>query len=314
MVKRDELRLLTKIATLYYTEGRKQSDIAKQLDLSQSFVSRALSRCVKEGIVKISVVQPANIYMDLESAIQRKYGISQAIVVDVDESADDEAVKTAIGSAAAHYVETSLRSNELVGISAWSGTLRAMVEQLHPLSTKAAGVVQLLGGVGINGNVQATMLTYSLANVLNCQPHLLPSQSIERTVSYKQNLLGTDEVGKVVAMFEDVTLALVGIGMLEPSTLLKNSGNYYEQDMLALLAQRGAVGDICLHYFDEHGVPVLGDEEDPVIGMDLKLVKACPRVVALAGGIDKAQAIRGALSGGYIDVLIVDEPTAQLLL
>ncbi|MBX0000943.1 sugar-binding transcriptional regulator, partial [Escherichia coli] len=53
MAKQDEQRLLVKIATLYYLEGRKQSDIAQLLSLSQSFISRALTRCQKEGVVKI---------------------------------------------------------------------------------------------------------------------------------------------------------------------------------------------------------------------------------------------------------------------
>lgn len=313
MLKRDEQRLFIKIATLYHTGRQKQSDIAKQLDLSQSFVSRVLSRCVNEGIVKISVVQLANVYLNLESAIQNKYDIAQAIVVDVDEDAEDDKIISAIGSATAHYLQTTLHGNELVGVSAWSNTIRSMVEQLHPLNIKTNGVVQLLGGVGVNGNVQATMLTYSLAKLLNCPSYLLPSQSIEHTVDYRLNLMRTDEVGKVVDMFKDVTLALVGIGMLEPSVLLKNSGNYYQQDMLAKLARRGAVGDICLHYFNKQGKPVLTKDEDPVIGMDLDLLKRCPRVVALAGGVDKAQAIKGALTGGYIDVLVIDKNTAKLL-
>ncbi|MEI8634592.1 hypothetical protein P4S72_26385 [Vibrio sp. PP-XX7] len=88
--------MLVKIATLYYEEGKKQSLIAQELDLSQSFVSRALTRCVKEGLVKISVVQPPNIYLNVESQIQKKYGINQAIVVDVEDSTDDGLVKKAI--------------------------------------------------------------------------------------------------------------------------------------------------------------------------------------------------------------------------
>lgn len=61
MSKQDEQRLLVKIATLYYSENKKQSEIASLLHLSQSFVSRALTRCQKEGLVKITVVQPTNI-------------------------------------------------------------------------------------------------------------------------------------------------------------------------------------------------------------------------------------------------------------
>lgn len=43
--------------------------------------------------------------------------------------------------------------------------------------------------------------------------------------------------------------------------------------MLQVLADRGAVGDICLHYYDKHGQPVLQDDEDPVIGMALDKIK-----------------------------------------
>ncbi|HKN04297.1 MAG TPA: sugar-binding transcriptional regulator [Buttiauxella sp.] len=314
MSKQDEQRLLVKIATLYFVEGMKQSEIAGLLHLSQSFISRAITRCQKEGVVKISVIQPPNIFLSLEQALEKKYGIRQAIVVDVDESAPAAQIKHAIGSAAAHYVETRLRPNDLVGISSWSSTIRAMVDELHPQSIKARGVIQLLGGVGPNGNVQATILTQNLAAQLDCPAWLLPSQSIEHSVEERAKLVASDDVAEVVKKFAEVDVAILGIGELEPSQLLKNSGNYYAEAMLKTLAERGAVGDICLHYFNAQGEPVLSKAEDPVIGMELSQVRDCPHVVALAGGIDKANAIRGALQGGYIDVLITDYPTAHQLL
>lgn len=314
MSKQDEQRLLVKIATLYFVEGMKQSEIAGLLHLSQSFVSRAITRCQKEGVVKISVIQPANIFLSLEQALEKKYGIRQAIVVDVDESAPAGQIKHAIGSAAAHYVETRLRPDDLVGISSWSSTIRAMVDELHPQSIKARGVIQLLGSVGPNGNVQATILTQNLAAQLDCPAWLLPSQSIEHSVEERAKLVASEDVAEVVNKFAEVDVAILGIGELEPSQLLKNSGNYYGEAMLKTLAERGAVGDICLHYFNAQGEPVLSKEEDPVIGMELSQVRACPHVVALAGGNDKANAIRGALHGGYIDVLITDYPTARQLL
>lgn len=314
MAKQDEQRLMVKIATLYYAEGKKQSEIAQLLKLSQSFVSRILNRCVKEGVVKISVVQPATIFPQLEKEIEQTYQIPQAIVVDVPEKASALQIKQAIGSAAAHYLETRLRAGELIGISSWSGTIRAMVDALHPLTAPCGGVIQLLGGVGANGNVQATILTQNLAALLGCPAWLLPSQSIERSVDERQRLSANADVAEVLQKFEEVDLAIVGIGALEPSPLLRNSGNYYDEEMLRTLAQRGAVGDICLHYFDADGRPVLQPEEDPVIGMELAQVKRCPQVVALAGGEEKANAIRGALRGGYVKVLIVDYPTARALL
>lgn len=163
MAKQDEQRLMVKIATLYYVEGLKQSEIAQSLTLSQSFVSRILNRSVKEGVVKISVVPPANVYPELEKAIEQTYNLPQAIVVDVPDQASSLQIKQAIGSAAAHYLETRLRNDELIGISSWSGTIRAMVDALHPLNSACKGVIQLLGGVGANGNVQATILTQNLS-------------------------------------------------------------------------------------------------------------------------------------------------------
>lgn len=184
MAKQDEQRLLVKIATLYYLEGRKQSDIAQLLSLSQSFISRALTRCQKEGVVKISVVQPSNIFLNLEKGIEERYGIKQAIVVDTEDDASDHTIKRAIGSAAAHYLETRLRPKDFIGVSSWSSTIRAMVDEVHAQNLKASGVIQLLGGVGPNGNVQATILTQT-AQHLNCEAWLLPSQSIEGSVEEK---------------------------------------------------------------------------------------------------------------------------------
>jgi len=314
MSKQDEQRLLVKIATLYYTEGKKQSDIAALLHLSQSFVSRALTRCQKEGLVKITVVQPGNIFVSLEKALEQQYGIRQAIVVDVGDNPSNAQFKHAIGSAAAHYVETRLRPEDIVGISSWSSTIRCMVDEMHPQNIRARGVIQLLGGVGPNGNVQATILTQQLAAHLDCPAWLLPSQSIERSVEEKRRLVESPEVADAVSRFADVDVAIVGIGELEPSQLLKNSGNYYHEEMLRLLSKRGAVGDICLHYYDAQGKPVLSQEEDPVIGMELQQIRDCKHVIALAGGEEKRNAIRGALVGNYIDVLITDYPTARNLL
>ena len=48
--------------------------------------------------------------------------------------------------------------------------------------------------------------------------------------------------------------------------------------------------------------------------MSLEQLESCELVVALAGGLDKVEAIKGALSGNYIDVLITDRITAEAIL
>lgn len=263
--------------------------------------------------MKITVVQPTNIFVDLEKAIEERFGIRQAIVVDVGENASysRKACHRQRGGALCRNAAAAGRPR---GDLVPSSTIRCMVDEMHPQNIRAAGVIQLLGGVGPNGNVQATILTQQLAAHLGCPAWLLPSQSIEHSVEERSRLVNSPDVAAVVAKFAEVDVAIVGIGELEPSQLLKNSGNYYNETMLQLLAARGAVGDICLHYYDAAGKPVLSRDEDPVIGMELEQIRRCPQVIALAGGVDKENAIRGALQGDYIDVLITDFPTARALI
>ncbi|KPC42834.1 Transcriptional regulator [Pseudomonas amygdali pv. morsprunorum] len=309
----EEQRLMSKIASLYYEEGLKQSEISTRLDLSQSFISRALRRALQEGVVKITVMRPQGLHLELENRLQSLYGIRQVIVVEATEPDNEESIKQAIGSAAAHYLETSLSAQDHIGISSWSSTIRAMVSHMHPQPGKqsAQEVVQLLGGVGNKGAFEATLLTQRLATLLNCPAFLLPSQSIEQSVESKQRIVEMEEVKEVLQRFDSITLAIVGIGELEPSQLLRNSGNYYTEDMLRVLAERGAVGDICLRYFDAQGKPVLEEDEEFVVSMGLPKLRSINRVLGLAGGVRKVQAIRGALLGGYLDVLITDLGTAR---
>lgn len=54
--------------------------------------------------------------------------------------------------------------------------------------------------------------------------------------------------------------------------------------------------------------------DDRVIGMTLDDLSKIYRVIALAGGQSKTEAIRGALRTGAIDLLITDKFTAERLL
>lgn len=77
---------------------------------------------------------------------------------------------------------------------------------------------------------------------------------------------------------------------------------------------RGAVGDISGHYFDIHGNRILGDVEDRILSLPWDDFKSLKNVIAVACGLDKKNAIRGALRTGLINRLIVDDQTALAVL
>src|SRR6185437_10693811 len=227
MARTDELRLMSTVARLYYDRGLGQTQIAVQLDLSQATVSRLLKRAQDEGIVRITVGVPLGVFPELEEALQATYGLKRAIVVDTVD--DDGQILRDIGAAAAHYLETTLKDGEVVGISSWSATLLAMVDAMHVLSASVhAQVVQILGGVGNPAaEVHANTLTQRLAKLVHDEGIFLPVPGVTGSPEARSVLLDDPYVRSTLDLFDHVTLALVGIGALEPSKLLASSGNVF---------------------------------------------------------------------------------------
>lgn len=313
MARLEELRLMAKVARLYYNEKMNQSGIASQLALSQATVSRLLKRSEQEGIVRITVQSPTGVYDELERELEHKFGLKEVVIADC---ADESQVLRSLGAAAAHHLETTIRKGEIVGISSWSETLLAMVDAMHPIKRSLeTRVVQILGGIGNpSAEVYAARLTDRLANLLKGEAVFLPAPGVTKSAGARQLLLEEQYVSAAIKWFDDVSLALVGIGSIEPSKLLASSGNVFAVDELEALRVRGAVGDICLRFFDKIGQPVVNEFSDRVIGMSLEQLGRVPRTIGIAGGKRKHKAILGALQGGWINVLITDRFTAEWLM
>jgi len=313
MGRTDELRLIARVARMYYAEGLRQNAITERLHIHQSTVSRLLARAEKEGIVRVTLTMPSGLHPELEDALQSAFGLRDAIVVD--SSDDEDHLVRELGAAAAYYLETTLKPADVIGISSWSAALLAMVESMRP-HPRAAGarVVQILGGIGNPGaEVHATQLTRRLANLISGTATLLPAPGAVGSAEAKRVMLKDRYVQEATALFKSVSLALVGIGAVEPSKLLASSGNVFSPQELTELSDKGAVGDICLRFFDRQGKPVPTPLNDRVISMELSDLRHVDRVVGIAGGRRKLAAIRGALDGRWINVLITDRHTAEKL-
>ncbi len=314
MARIDELRLMAKVARMYHTQGMRQTAICARLKIHQSTVSRLLNRAEREGIVRITVSLPPGTHTEMEERLQAAFDLEESVIVDSLE--DDEQIARDLGAAAAFFLETTLGSGEVIGISSWSASLLAMVNTMSPSQRwKNTRVVQILGGVGNpNAEEHATQMTRRLADLLGGEATLLPAPGVVGSREARDVLLQDHFVRGTLALFPHVTVALVGIGTTEPSRALAASGNVFSPRELKQLGTRGAVGDICLRFFDRAGNPVITDLNDRVISMELDQLRTIPRVVAVAGGQRKVAAIRGALAGRLIRVLITDLSCAEQLL
>ncbi|SOC82883.1 transcriptional regulator [Ensifer adhaerens] len=311
----NELRLIARVAQMYHVEQKRQSEIADILRMSQATVSRMLKRAEQEGIVRTTIIPPPGTFADLENELRGRFGLTEVIVVDCSEDRDG-AIMARIGEAAAHFLEVTLQQDEIIGVSSWSQTILKMVDNIHPMKgAKAKYVVQILGGMG-DASVQthATQLTARLAKLTGGEPRLLLVQGITSSREAKLVMLADPVVRETMDLFGRLSLAIVGIGAVEPSELLARSGNTFSRQEMAMLHEAGAVGEISYRFYDENGKPVETPLNERVIGLTLDELRKTDRVMALAGGESKTQAIAAALKLGVIDVLVTDKFTAARLL
>lgn len=309
-----QLRLMVRIARMYHELGMRQTDIAAELHVSQPRVSRLLKRAAETGVVRTVVTAPEGTYPDLEQRVEERYGLGECIVVDA--GPDEAEIAVALASAAATYLETTLTGGDVIGLSSWSATWLGAVEQMSAFRVPVASrVIQLFGGVGHPSvQVKATRLIDLLARDTGGEAVFFPSPAVLGSAAAAEELRRDPAVARVMEMVPQVTISLVGIGSLEPSELLRESGNMTTPADRQALAEAGAVGDVCLRFFDADGRPLPSEYDSRLVGASAAQLRAIPRRVAAAGGERKHAAIRGALVGGWVSVLITDVHTAGYLL
>ncbi len=179
----------------------------------------------------------------------------------------------------------------------------------------ADSVVQVIGGVGEpRAQVQATSLTEQLAALTGATPHFLPAPGFVSSPELREAILAEPYVQEASDIWPDLSILLAGIGSLEPSELLRESGNAIPGSDQDELRRLGAIGDVCLRFFDQEGNAVSSGVDRRVVGISTTDLLQVPRRIGVAGGQRKHSAIRAALLGKWVNVLITDVDTAQALL
>lgn len=308
------LGLMTKVAKLYYEQNLKQPEIAARLGISQSRVSRLITEAQEAGIVKINIVAPENVYPDIEDELREKLGLRDVVIAH-NEEPDEASIQTVIGIAGANYLETTLAPKDSVGISSWSATLLSVADAMSGRFARAKEVVQLQGGVG-NARAQAlaTRLTDRFARLTGAEPRFLPAPGLVGSREVRDALLNDNYLQETVAAWQKLNVLLLGIGSVEPSPLLSESGNTVSTEDLELLRSAGAIGDVCSHFFDAEGRDVGQFIEERLIGLSRETLKSVARRVGFAGGLRKVEPIISAAKGGWINVLVTDSTTAKAML
>ncbi|HXH11093.1 MAG TPA: sugar-binding domain-containing protein [Alphaproteobacteria bacterium] len=318
-----EMKEMVRCVQLYFRHQRQQREIAQQLGISPSKVSRLLKRAYQEGIVRVHITLP--VLPRLAAALIEHYGLRDAVVIP---SGQPEDLKEDLGIAAARYFEKIAGDGVKVGLSC-GYTLYYMIKHLreglikdltiYPLSAESTLRLVDLFPNTLVGMMAAKYRPDVTAYALHAQL-IGPLEELDRE---RQILLNRPEIRKIYGEAHEVDVAMVGIGAVGPETPgFCSIAEYYGVSPQKLKAMK-VVGEINYQPFDGQGCLVREAELESltkrVIAVSAERLRDMTRqygklVIAVAGGSYKSEAIGGALRGRLCNVLITDEEVARALI
>lgn len=309
--------MIATVAWLYHTRGMRQNAIAERLNISQSRVSRLLEQAVELDIVRTVVVLPTDEQSVLEHELEAAFDLRSAHVYDIGAVPDEAQLVRELGQLLALQLQSSPLDAAVIGFTSWSRTLQETVRSLRPLRHSGTRyVVEMLGDLGPPVlQHQAAQNTQQLASLTGAEPMFLRVPGVLPNLEVKQTLLAHDvHVREALAKLDSIDFALTGFGSGDIVPPLRAGDNFFTAAQVAQAKARGAVGEVNLRYIDENGAPVHTDFEELVVGASLEQLRRADRRLGVGGGPSKYRAVRAALRGGWINVLVTDSTTAQWLL
>ncbi|HQD33428.1 MAG TPA: sugar-binding transcriptional regulator [Candidatus Atribacteria bacterium] len=304
-------RLMIQAAKLFYQDGLSMVEASELLGISRQKFSQLVKMAKETGVVQIKILDPEeNRILELEEALKNRFALKKVRVVEVF-SDQGELVRKSVGEAGFRLLSELVKPGDKIGI-AYGRTLYQLVLFARPINCPNLGVVQLMGGLSrISADVVATEIPRRLANILDAQVYYLMAPAFTKDQTTRDAILQDENVQATLR--EKIDIALVGIGNLSPEATLIRTETITQAEHQELLDKK-AVGDVCGIYFDVQGRIIDFPGNQRRIARSLEDLKKIPFVVGIAGGLDKTQAILGALRGGLVNALVVDKITAERLL
>lgn len=304
-----------KVARLYYYQNRSTEEIASEINVSRSTVSRMLKFAREEGLINISIVDPAQEPRVIEKKITEKFNIMRVHVVQVPEIAGEAEWLSRVANYTARYLNTVFGSNMTLGI-AWGTTLTAVSKCLIKKTTQNSQIVQLNGA----GNTLSLGIEYAseiivrFAENYQAQAHLFPLPTFFDYPETKTALWRERSIRRLLDIQQKADLLLYSIGAVNagiPSHVY--SDGYLTQKNYRELEKYDVAGDIATVFFRSNGDYTNIPLNKRASGPELEFFQE-KHGICVVSGLAKVRGLYAALKGNFIKELIVDEPTAHQLL
>lgn len=315
----DDERLIYKVCCLYYEDNMNQKEIGDYLGVSRSSVLRMLQRGRELGIVRIKINNPSTFdYGELEKKLENAFGLKDVLIVESSVLDSKTEAASYLFGQAADYLYNFFKEGDQIGVT-MGQTLNNVVAS-NKVYDKFKNIlfVPLEGGISqstIDGaDVQGNEIARKFADKFGGTYTQFLSPAVFSDKVVLDYFMQEKAVNYILDEFKKVNVAVLAMGIPEKAdhTLLK--AGYATNRELRTLADRGAVGDICLQFYDENGnTDKFSFFNDRVAAMQLEKIRQIPDKIGIASGEKKATSVIGAIRGGFINILITDAECAKRL-
>ena len=240
----------------------------------------------------------------LEAKIAAKLQISRVIIVPDD---DDTLDLKEIGDQCAQVLLDLVPDMQVLGITGGS-TVFEVTQAMPTINQRKPQmvIVPARGGLGDEAEHQANTLAEKMAKKLNCQYRTLfiPDSLSEASI---QTLKTEPGIQQTFEYMQKIDTLLFGVGHAETMARRRD----LPEERIQSIVKRGAVAESFGYYFNIDGQIV---DEISTLGISLEKVKSLTRIIAVAGGKDKSEAIIAVSKLNPHLILITNESVATQIM
>ncbi|WP_405150068.1 transcriptional regulator [Sphaerisporangium sp. NBC_01403] len=295
------------VARRFYIDDVSKVEIAKELGLSRFKIARLLEQAKSTGIVTITLRDAGYVDDVMSAQLSAHMRLREAIVVET--LGTDAQVRGQVGAAAATLLTETLHAGDVLGL-AWGRTLTAMTEGLTSLPP--VSVVQLTGAVGSDLAESPVEVVRKASLSAGGKAHPIFAPLVVEDAATAAALRRQTDVAAAMRLFARVTVAVVAVGSWNPP--ISQLREVMSEADRAELATRGVQAEVAGILIDRHGRLVGEDFAERCLSISAQELRRVPRVIAVAAGADKAQAVLAVARSGLLSSLVTDRALAEAVL
>jgi len=308
--------LAARAAWLSYIGGHTQGEIAARLSVSPAKAHRLIALAHEQGLVKVFIEGAPEECLALEGRLADAFALESCVVApalgnaDEDDRTDGPEAFAAVGAAAARLLHGLLGATGAMLVGVGKGrSLAAMVDNLPAMRRADLKFVSVSGSLTRNLAANPFDVVHKLVERTGGEGYFLPVPYIAASVEEKRLLLMQKSVQDLLRLARQAELYVIGIGSIADDAHVRQVGMVTEAEWTELRA-RGAVGDVMGSFVDADGRPVDAGVNRHSLGLGIDDLRE-RRVIAVAGGGHKGEAILAALRTGVISDLVLGEQAAR---